>query len=133
MSKTELSAGGVVVRDGEVLLIRDRYGRWTFPKGHLEAGETDRQAAAREVREETGLNCRVGPRLGSVNYSLPNGNDKRVAFYLLAYLDGEVRVQEEEVDEARWWSLGEATELLRTKGYPGYRVLLRRAVELSSR
>lgn len=133
MMETELSAGGLVVRDGMVLLIRDRYGRWTFPKGHLEAGETERQAAIREVREETGLNCRAGPRLGAVGYNLPNGRGKRVSFYLMTYLDGDLTVQEAEIDEARWWSIEEAQDLLRTKGYPGYRVLLRRAVEIVAR
>ena len=55
----EVSAGGVVFRrDGErtlVLLIRDAYRHWGFPKGHVEAGEAPAQAALREVGEETGL------------------------------------------------------------------------------
>ncbi|MDB4905562.1 MAG: hypothetical protein JWO05_346 [Gemmatimonadetes bacterium] len=55
----ETSAGGVVYRmdDGRplVLLIRDSYQNWGFPKGHLESGEAPQAAALREVREETGL------------------------------------------------------------------------------
>ena len=58
-AQRETSAGGVVYRlEGEVplvLLIRDSYGNWGFPKGHLEAGERAEDAAVREVREETGL------------------------------------------------------------------------------
>lgn len=57
--REEVSAGGIVFRrDGErtfVLLIRDSYRNWGFPKGHLEAGEAPEQAALREVGEETGL------------------------------------------------------------------------------
>lgn len=57
----EHSAGGVVVRTGLradqplVLLIRDSYDNWGFPKGHIESGEPAEHAAAREVEEETGL------------------------------------------------------------------------------
>lgn len=58
-SRKETSAGGVVYRrtgTGPLfLLIRDSYGNWGFPKGHLERGETSEDAAIREVGEETGL------------------------------------------------------------------------------
>ena len=57
--KRESSAGGVVVRMDQgrplFLLIRDSYGNWGFPKGHLERGERADTAALREVMEETGL------------------------------------------------------------------------------
>ena len=53
--KTEVSAGGVIVRKRrdawEVLLICDPKGKWTFPKGHLEADESYQDAAIREIGE----------------------------------------------------------------------------------
>jgi 8-oxo-dGTP diphosphatase len=59
------AAGGVVVRDGRVLLVhRDRYDDWSLPKGKLEPGETWEDAALREVWEETGVRCTLGPFLG---------------------------------------------------------------------
>jgi 8-oxo-dGTP pyrophosphatase MutT (NUDIX family) len=58
-ARKEVSAGGIVFRrDGDrtlVLLIRDSYRNWGFPKGHVEAGEEPGTAALREVGEETGL------------------------------------------------------------------------------
>lgn len=77
----EPTAGGVIFRrskDGknvEVLLIRDSKGRWTIPKGHIEDGETARQAAEREVREETGLaKMEILDWLGKINFRYRRGN-----------------------------------------------------------
>lgn len=71
--RREYSAGGVVLRriDGtvHVLLIRDPYRNWGLPKGHVEDGEEEREAALREVREETGLlEIRLGPALGTIDW-----------------------------------------------------------------
>ena len=67
-----VSAGGVVVRGDQVLLVRvsDAKGRavWSFPKGRLDQGETAEQAAVREVEEETGWRCRIEKQLASTEY-----------------------------------------------------------------
>ncbi|HVF08260.1 MAG TPA: NUDIX domain-containing protein, partial [Actinomycetota bacterium] len=62
------AAGGVVRRrdrgETEIALVhRPRYDDWTFPKGKALDGEPDEQTAEREVREETGLRCDLGPEL----------------------------------------------------------------------
>lgn len=129
---TEESAGGLVVRGEEVLMIRDRFGRWTFPKGHLESGETAKQAAVREVREETGVRAAAGVRLGRVAYAMAGGNEKEITFYLMRFEGGEIAPLQAEISEARWVSFDAADEQLRTYGYPGYRVLLRRAREINA-
>jgi 8-oxo-dGTP pyrophosphatase MutT (NUDIX family) len=73
----EPTAGGIVYRHGktgqvEILLIQDSKGRWTIPKGHIEEGETARQTAEREIREETGLQeMKVQDWLGKINFPLP--------------------------------------------------------------
>nr|MDA8188223.1 NUDIX domain-containing protein [Dehalococcoidales bacterium] len=61
---TEVSAGGVLLDDGDIFLLHKPNGEWVMPKGHLESGETPEQAAVREVLEETGLTARIVAKVG---------------------------------------------------------------------
>ena len=86
----EYSAGGVVIHDGRALLIRMKTLAgdlvWTFPKGHIEAGETPEAAALREVREETGCVCRIAGDLFTAHYNFTRGGrpvEKTVRWFLM--------------------------------------------------
>jgi 8-oxo-dGTP diphosphatase len=105
------AAGGVVLRDGCVLLVhRPAYDDWTLPKGKLDAGESWQQAARREVEEETGLRCELGDEVGRTHYMDSRGREKEVRYYLMEPV-GEPFAQNE-VDEVRWVLLDEAPGLL---------------------
>jgi 8-oxo-dGTP pyrophosphatase MutT (NUDIX family) len=131
----ETSAGGVIVRwrgaVPYVLLIRDPYKHWGFPKGHLENGETPDAAALREVEEETGLaHLVLGPRLGTIDwYFRARGRliHKFCHFYLIESPDGETTPQADEgITACRWLPLQEALEVI---SYDNAREVLRRAAE----
>jgi 8-oxo-dGTP pyrophosphatase MutT (NUDIX family) len=96
----------------EVLLVhRPRYGDWSFPKGKLEPGETDEQAALREVEEETDLRCELGVELPSTSYRDSKLRQKTVRYWALGPVDGPAAPMNE-VDEVRWLPLREAERLL---------------------
>ena len=104
------AAGGIVVRDGSVLLVhRPKYDDWSFPKGKLEGDESWEEAAVREVEEETGLRCEVGDLVGSTRYFVLHG-PKEVRYYRMAGT-GDAHAQNE-VDEVRWAPVEEARTLL---------------------
>jgi 8-oxo-dGTP pyrophosphatase MutT (NUDIX family) len=132
--ESEFSAGGVVVRDGECVVIvptrraADGTKVLALPKGHPDATESPADAALREVREETGVDARVVDKLGDVRYWYTRRGRriaKIVSFYLLEYLDGRLEDHDHEVETARWMPLEQAARELT---YEGEREMAARAL-----
>ncbi|MCL6516348.1 deoxyribose-phosphate aldolase [Alicyclobacillus sp.] len=127
--RVERAAGGFVVRrrgsGREVLLIDDAYGRVSFPKGHLEPGETWEDAAVREVREETGILSRILAPLGRVEYLIERDGApvrKQVRLFLMEEIDeqDEPSYQAEEVRGAYFLPWDEADRRHRAQGYENW-------------
>jgi 8-oxo-dGTP diphosphatase len=136
-SRNEHSSGGAVisVKDGvpHVALIATRNRtRWGLPKGAVTTGETSEAAALREVREETGIEARIVKPLDTIEYFFRAGDtviQKRVDFYLMEYVGGDLEPQLSEVDDVEWVEL---TSALRRASFESERKLLEMALrELS--
>jgi 8-oxo-dGTP pyrophosphatase MutT (NUDIX family) len=110
------AGGGVVVdlskgKPRYLLVHRPRYDDWSLPKGKLNSDEQHHDAAIREVKEETGLVCDALAKLSPVNYVTPNGNPKRVMYWLMQARSGKF-VKNDEVDAVSWLKRKKAMSLL---------------------
>jgi ADP-ribose pyrophosphatase YjhB (NUDIX family) len=132
--RPEFSAGGVVVRGGEVITIvpvkRAGDGRRVLglPKGHPDGDETPEQAATREVAEETGVRAELVEELGDVEYHYERRGrriHKVVRFFLFDYRSGDLADHDHEIEEARWMGLAEAARELT---FAGEREIVSRAL-----
>jgi 8-oxo-dGTP pyrophosphatase MutT (NUDIX family) len=131
--RIETSSGGVVFRrdagGAYFLLIRDPYGHWGLPKGHLEGGETPIEAAVREVAEETGLlELAVVDQLPTIDWYFKDGTvvvHKFCHFFLIESGTGDPCPQTDEgITECIWLPLGSA---LGTLSYANAREVLKAA------
>lgn len=99
--------GVAVIGDGRVLAAYrpDPGGGWEFPGGKVEPGETDEQAAVRELREELDLEIKVGDALGpAVNIS----SEYQLHVYLATVVSGDPVLREH--SELRWFAAAELDE-----------------------
>jgi 8-oxo-dGTP pyrophosphatase MutT (NUDIX family) len=120
----EFSAGGVVVRNmrGQPYLaaVRVKDGSvLALPKGHIDPGESAAEAAAREVREETGVDGSLIEKIDDIRYWYSRGGQrvlKVVSFFLFRYRAGSVRDHDHEVVSAEWVPLADAPTLLSYRG-----------------
>ena len=113
----------------QVLLLKQKgfaaY-RWSFPKGHMEAGETEEETALREMREECGMTARLHPTFRQVmRYTINGWMPKEVVLFLGEAI-GETALQASEIEQSRWVSIQEARILL----HPDYRSSLRETEEI---
>ena len=133
--RSETSAGGVVVRRSVdellVLLIRDSYGKWGFPKGHLKNGEAADVAAARETAEETGVSdLRVLEPLDTIKWRFQWRGQlvHKTCHFFLMESDTEATSPQlaEGITACRWTTFERAHELI---AYANARDVLRQAQE----
>lgn len=132
-SRQELSAGGVVYRrtesSAQVLICRTSTTHtWVIPKGLVDRGETNEQAAIREVREETGITARIVEPLDPPEHYIYTRNGvrifKTVHYYLMEYVSGTEADHDHEMDDVSWLSFSAAIDMVT---YDSARSVLERA------
>ena len=93
------------------LVYRPKWADWTHPKGKLERGERARDAAVREVWEETGMTCELGPELPAARYVDQRGRRKHVRYWAAEAVGGAF-APNQEVSRLEWLAPAEAGERL---------------------
>lgn len=114
----EKSCGAIVYRkyhgNTEILLVRSiKSGHWSFPKGHVEEGETEEETARREIKEETGLDVLLDTGFRETVTFSPKRNTKKTVVYFVGMATSHDLVpQQEEISELRWHEIGQAVSVL---------------------
>lgn len=152
--KREFSAGGIVFKNSQVLLTKHSQNKhWSFPKGLIDPGQTSKEAAIREVKEEGGVEVEILDKVGYSKYvytlngparnasqsdaRLPEtgtvgqaGGEKIfkvVTYFLMKYKNGDPKNHDFEVEEAGWYGVDEALKQLT---FSQDKDLLRKAIDL---
>ena len=122
------AAGGLVLKDGEVLMIF-RLGKWDLPKGKLENGEKSREGAVREVEEECNIKVRLDKKICSTWHTYKNNGKKilkKTDWYVMyCNDDSQMKPQiEEDIQDLKWM---DETELRKASynTYPSIRHVFR--------
>lgn len=114
----EKSCGAIVYRkyhgNTEILLIKHvNSGHWSFPKGHVEKGETEVETALREIKEETGIDVIIDPTFRETVSYYPKKDTQKVVVYFIGKAKNHDYVpQEEEISEVKWVEIGRAGSVL---------------------
>ena len=124
--KQEKSCGCIVIDHHQVLLIQQVQGHIGFPKGHVEAGESEQETAIRETREETNLEVQIiGDNRYQEQYSPEEGIVKDVVYFLAQKVGGVEKRQEEEVSKIMWVDLEDAEDYIT---FDGSKRILRKVI-----
>lgn len=126
----EKSCGAIIYRkyhgNTEILLIKSvKSGHWSFPKGHVEEGETEEETANREIKEETGLDVLLDTGFReTVTYSPKRNTKKTVVYFVGMATSHDLVPQKDEIAEIKWLEIGQAQNVL---SYDNDRIIVNKA------
>lgn len=108
----EKACGCIIIENKKVLVLKENKGHWGFPKGHVEEGETEKETAIREVKEETNLDVIIeNNKRYTMEYVTDKGNQKEVVFFLAKKIGGKEKKQDSEISQLKWVSYDEAMNI----------------------
>ena len=101
----QVIVGGIIEKEGKFLMVQEAkkkcYGKWNFPAGHLEEGETIYDGAIREIFEETGCKVRLTNVLPIINTELEDVNFILINF-VAELVEEDIKFNKEEILDVKW-------------------------------
>lgn len=111
--KKEKACGCIVIKNDEILIIKQHQGFYGFPKGHMEKGETEVVTAIREVKEETNIDVEIDEKYRfEMSYIINNHTIKTVVYFLAKAINDNIVIQKEELLEAKWVKISDVESIL---------------------
>lgn len=109
----EKSCGAIIFNEGKVLVVKQTSGFYGFPKGHVEIGETEKETAIRETKEETGLDIKIiSDKRYTQSYIVKENVHKDVVFFIAKLENNNEKRQVEEIEEILWIDINEVENIL---------------------
>ncbi len=109
----EKSCGAIIFNEGKVLVVKQTSGFYGFPKGHVEIGETEKETAIRETKEETGLDIKIiSNKRYTQSYIVKENVHKDVVFFIAKLENNNEKRQVEEIEEILWIDINEVEKIL---------------------
>lgn len=114
--KKEKSCGAIIIKDGKILIVKQKSGHYGFPKGHVEDKETEIQTAIREVKEETGIDIEIiSDKSYSEEYNPKPDVIKKVVYFIGKPLTTKEKPQEGEIEKILWVPIENVEQILTHK------------------
>ena len=111
--KKEKSCGCIIIENSKVLLVQQTMEHWGFPKGHVEAGETEIETAIREAKEETNLDVEIKEnKRYTMEYITDKGTLKEVVLFIAKKISGNEKYQESEIISMKWMNFEDAKKMI---------------------
>lgn len=115
MKEIKVVCGAVVIKDNKFVMVKEAqeycYGEWNLPTGHLDLDEDILRGAIREVKEETNLDIKLEGLIGIYEHRSRKGHNVVKFMFKASVIDGELKYQERELLDAKWFSFEEFEKL----------------------
>lgn len=109
----EKSCGAIIIDNNKVLLVKQKKGHYSFPKGHMKLNEEEVETAKRETKEETNIDIEIDDLTKRYRICFMNGKiEKEVIFFLAKPLTYDIKKQECEISDIIWVNIDEVYDTL---------------------
>ena len=110
----QIIVGGLIEKDNKILMVKEAkkrcYGQWNFPAGHLEENESIKEAAIREIFEETGCKVKLNGVL-PVEHEFVNGENLVMIRFVASLEEENIKFNEQEILDVKWIDINEIKKM----------------------